>query len=93
MNAGRPRWEHQGLRRGKSAGRSAVPESTPGKTSPQPATAIAHIYRQPRFYISQPTQAVDPATGPRGTTALHRQERRTFEIGRRDPNTGSRRLS
>ena len=59
MNAGQPRWEHQGLRRGKSAARSAAPESTPGKTSPQPTAAITHIYCKPRLYPSQPTQAVD----------------------------------
>ena len=61
MNAGQPRWEHRGLRRGKSAGRWAAPESTPGKTSPQPATAIAHIYRQPRLYANPPKQWTSPA--------------------------------
>ena len=93
MNAGHPRSEYFGLTGVKNTGRSAVPESTLGKTSPQPATAITHIYRQPRICAGQPTQAVEPGSGQRGTTAHHRQDPRKFEVGYRDPNTGSWRLS
>ena len=93
MNAGHPRLEYFGLTGVKNTGRSAVPESTLGKTSPQPATAVTHIYRQPGICASQPTQAVDPARGQRGTTAHLCQDPRKFEVGYRDPNTGSRRLS
>ena len=49
-----------GAQKREKRGRSAVPESKPGKTPPQPAAAIAHIYRKPRLYASQPTQAVGP---------------------------------
>ena len=93
MNAGHPRSEYFGLTGVKNTGRSAVPESTLGKASQQPATAIIHIHRQPRICAGQPTQAVDPASGQRGTTAHHCQDPRKFEVGYRDPNTRSRRLS
>ena len=93
MNAGHPRSEYFGLTGVKNTGRSAVPEFTLGKTSPQPAPAVTHIYRQPRLCASQPTLAVDPASGQRGTTAHHCQDPLKFEIGHRDPNTRSRRLS
>ena len=81
MNAGHPRSEYFGLTGVKNAGRSAVPESTLGKTSPQPATAVTHIYRQPRLCANQPTLAVDPASGQRGTTAHQRQDRHSFGVG------------